>query len=100
MQPTTRSAVTELASPAFGIHACDVASEGKAVVVASVSSRVEAEMIAGMLKANGVRSLVQADDVAGWDPQLQLTNGVRVLVSAADEVAARRLLRDVEKRDS
>lgn len=55
-------------------------------------------MIVGMLKANGVQSLVQADDVAGWDPQLQLTNGVRVLVGAADEVKARRLLRDVEER--
>jgi Putative prokaryotic signal transducing protein len=83
---------------ASGTHAGAVTSESKPVVVASVSSRVEAEMIVGMLKSNGVRSLVQADDVAGWDPQLQLINGVRVLVGAADEAKARRLLRDVEKR--
>jgi hypothetical protein len=89
---------TGLAWPALGLHAGVVASGGKPVVVASVGSRIEAEIIVGMLKSNGVRSLVQADDVAGWDPQLQLINGVRVLVGAADEVKARRLLRDVEKR--
>jgi hypothetical protein len=65
------------------------------VPVAVVTSRTEAELIAGMLRSNGVRADVSADDAGGQDPQLQLL-GVRVLVAAADETLARRLLAEAE----
>jgi hypothetical protein len=65
------------------------------VPVAVVTSRTEAELIAGMLRSNGVRADVSADDAGGQDPQLQLL-GVRVLVAAADEAPARRLLAEAE----
>jgi hypothetical protein len=61
------------------------------VPVAVATSRTEAELIAGMLRSNGVRADVSADDAGGQDPQLQM-QGVRVLVAAADEASARRLL--------
>ena len=54
------------------------------VPVAVVTSRTEAELIAGMLRSNGLRADVSADDAGGQDPQLQIL-GVRVLVAAADE---------------
>jgi hypothetical protein len=66
-------------------------------VVASVGSRIEAEIIVGLLTSNGIKAVVQADDAGGWEPQLQRTNGVRVLVGAADEGKARRLLIDAAK---
>jgi hypothetical protein len=65
------------------------------VPVAVVTSRTEAELIAGLLRSNGVRSDVSADDAGGQDPQLQML-GVRVLVAAADEALARRLLAEAE----
>ena len=65
--------------------------DGATVPVAVVSSRTEAELIVGMLRSNGLRAAVSADDAGGQDPQLQV-QGVRVLVSAADEAAARQLL--------
>jgi uncharacterized membrane protein len=65
------------------------------VPVAVVTSRTEAELIAGMLRSNGLRADVSADDAGGQDPQLQIL-GVRVLVAAADEVPARRLLAEAE----
>ncbi len=65
--------------------------DGATVPVAVVSSRTEAELIVGMLRSNGLRAAVSADDAGGQDPQLQV-QGVRVLVSSADEAAARRLL--------
>ncbi len=65
------------------------------VPVAVVTSRTEAELIAGMLRSNGVRADVSADDAGGQDPQLQIL-GVRVLVAAADEAPARRLLAEAE----
>ena len=67
------------------------------VPVAVVTSRTEAELIAGMLRSNGLRADVSADDAGGQDPQLQIL-GVRVLVAAADEAPARRLLAEAEGR--
>jgi hypothetical protein len=64
-------------------------------VVAIVSSRVEAELIAGMLRGHGVNALVSADDLGGVDIALQM-QGVRVLVSEEDESTARQLLNQLE----
>jgi hypothetical protein len=64
---------------------------GMTVPVAVVASRTEAELIAGLLRSNGLAAIVSADDAAGLDPQLQL-QGVRVLVAPADETSARQIL--------
>ena len=61
------------------------------VPVAVVTSRVEAELIVGLLANNQLRGVVSADDAGGQDPALQ-AQGVRVLVAPADEAQARRLL--------
>jgi len=65
------------------------------VPVTVVASRTEAELIVGLLRSNGVRAAVSADDAGGQDPQLQL-QGVRVLVAADDEALARQLLAEAE----
>jgi hypothetical protein len=65
--------------------------DGATVPVAVVTSRVEAELIVGLLRSQGLRAAVSADDVGGQEPQLQL-EGVRVLIAPSDEAAARRLL--------
>jgi uncharacterized membrane protein len=65
--------------------------DGATVPVAVVTSRVEAELIVGMLRSNGLRAAVSADDAGGQDPQLQI-QGVRVLVAPADEAPARQLI--------
>ena len=65
--------------------------DGATVSVAVVASRTEAELIVGMLRSNGLRAAVSADDAGGVEPQLQL-QGVRVLVAASDEATARQLL--------
>ena len=67
------------------------ARELPSVPVALAGSRIEAELIAGMLRNNGLWAVVSADDAGGLEPQLQL-QGVRVLVPPADEGQARRLL--------
>jgi hypothetical protein len=68
------------------------------VSVAVVYSRIEAELIAGLLRSHGVRAAVLADDAGGQEPQLQL-DGVRVLVARSDEVVARELLSSVDTSD-
>jgi Putative prokaryotic signal transducing protein len=68
---------------------------GAPVPVVVVGSRLEAELIAGLLRSNGVDAAVSADDAGGQEPQLQL-QGVRVLVAATDAASARQLLATVD----
>ena len=70
--------------------------DGMTVPVAVVSSRTEAELIVGLLRSNGLRAVVSADDAGGVEPQLQL-QGVRVLVAASDEAAARQLIAEANE---
>jgi hypothetical protein len=70
-------------------HSGEVAS----VPVAVVASRIEAELIAGLLRDNGLRAVVSADDAGGLEPQLQ-REGVEVLVTPSDAALARRLVAD------
>jgi hypothetical protein len=70
--------------------------DGTTVPVAVVASRIEAELIVGMLRSNGLRATVSADDAGGQDPQLQV-QGVRVLVAPSDEALARRLLAEADE---
>lgn len=69
--------------------------DGATVAVAVVASRLEAELIVGMLRSHGLTAAVAADDAGGQEPQLQL-QGVRVLVAPFDEALARRLIADAE----
>jgi hypothetical protein len=64
---------------------------GSTVSVAVVTSRIEAELIVGLLRSHGLRAAFAADDAGGQEPQLQL-DGVHVLVDLADEATARQLL--------
>jgi Putative prokaryotic signal transducing protein len=65
--------------------------DGATIVVAVSASRTEAELIVGLLRSHGLTAALSADDAGGQYPQLQM-EGVRVLVAASDEAAARRLL--------
>jgi hypothetical protein len=67
--------------------------DGGTVSVAVVNTRVEADLIVGLLTSNGVRAIVLADDAGGQDPQLQ-QQGVRVVVARSDEALARQILAD------
>jgi hypothetical protein len=69
--------------------------EGVPVSVATVGSRVEGELIVGLLRSHGLKAAVVTDDAGGQEPQWQL-NGVQVLVPASDEAAARELLATIE----
>jgi Putative prokaryotic signal transducing protein len=77
----------------------EAAGEIASVPVARVSSRIEAELIVGMLRSNGLTAVVSADDAGGQGPPLQIL-GVRVLVTPSDEAVARRLLADADNTPS
>jgi len=68
-----------------------------AVVLETFSSRIEAEMAAGLLESEGVPAMVMADDAGGAYPSLQFVRGVRLLVAAEDQYRAREILRAMEE---
>ncbi len=73
------------------------------VKVATFGNRPEAEIAKGMLEANGIRTVLSADDAGGWRPELTFTMGVRLLVAEDDVEVARELLdgtRDGGRQDS
>ena len=74
------------------------ARETATVPVAVAGSRIEAELIVGMLRSNGLRAVLSADDAGGLEPQLQI-EGVRVLVPPSEEDSARQLLAAVPDDD-
>ncbi len=62
------------------------------VTVATAYSRVEAELVCGYLRDNGVQAVFSADDEAALNPAMQVTRTVRVLVLKPQLDEARRLL--------
>jgi hypothetical protein len=63
-----------------------------AVVLETFSNRIEAEMAAGLLEAEGIEALVMADDAGGTYPMFQFVRGVRLLVFKEDEARAKEIL--------
>ena len=68
------------------------------VRVAVARSQFEADLIVGLLESGGIRAFALADDAGGQEPQWQLSGGVRVMVGAPDEGAAREILADARGR--
>ena len=63
-----------------------------AIVLETFSNRIEAEMAAGLLEAEGIEAWVMADDAGGAYPMLQFVRGVRLMVFKEDETRAREIL--------
>jgi hypothetical protein len=66
-----------------------------AVVIETFSNRIEAEMAAGLLEAEGIEAMVMADDAGGTYPMLQFVRGVRLMVFKEDEARAKEILADM-----
>jgi hypothetical protein len=63
-----------------------------AIVLETFPNRIEAEMAAGLLEAEGIEALVMADDAGGTYPMLQFVRGVRLIVFKEDEARAKEIL--------
>ncbi len=65
---------------------------GRFIVLEVFNSEAEAEMSRGQLEASGIEALVSKDDAGGMRPHLQLSQGVRLLVSQENVEVAREIL--------
>ena len=63
------------------------------VVLKTFNNEIEAGMAQQVLQEAGVTSFVFKDDAGGMEPQLQQTNGVRLVVNRADVQHAREMLK-------
>lgn len=54
------------------------------VMIAEYASELEAEMAKSQLEAEGIESWILKDDAGGMQPQLQITQGVRLFVDEKD----------------
>ncbi len=70
------------------------------VIVEKFSTRMEAELAAGLLEAEGIQTFISADDAGGAYPPLQYIRGVRLIVFPEDEVRAREILTDWRQAQS
>lgn len=73
------------------------------IVVQTYPSVIAAEMAKSALDAAEIDSFLQSDDSGHLDPALSMTNGVKLLVRAADAAAAAEVLEQVtpaEESDS
>lgn len=63
------------------------------VLVGKYSSRIQAEMMTGLLESEGIPTVAQIDDAGGLRPELVFGLGyARVLVRAEDVDRAREIL--------
>ena len=60
--------------------------------VAVFMSRTEAELAKARLQLEGIPAHILADDAGGWEPQFDLSRGVRLMVADRDHDEAREVL--------
>ncbi|HET6975581.1 MAG TPA: DUF2007 domain-containing protein [Pyrinomonadaceae bacterium] len=62
------------------------------VVLKTFNNEIEAGMAQQVLQEAGMQAFVFKDDVGGMEPQLQQTNGVRLVINSVDARRAHKLL--------
>ena len=70
------------------------------MTVGMFGSRPEAQVSRAHLAAEGVEAFVAADDAGGYEPQLGLTNGVRLVVRAEYAALALSILEPADPASS
>ena len=63
------------------------------VVLRVFNNEIDAGMAQQVLHEGGITAFVFKDDAGGMEPQLQQTNGVRLVVSRVDAHRAHKLLK-------
>jgi hypothetical protein len=63
------------------------------VVLKTFNNEIEAGMAQQVLQEAGMSAFIFKDDAGGMEPQLQRTNGVRLVISRVDAHRAQKLLR-------
>ena len=71
---------------------------GQLVCVRTYLNRPEAEILKSSLEANGIATMLSADDAGGMRPELTMSRGVKVWVHEEDKERAEELLQEMESQ--
>ena len=63
------------------------------IVLKTFNNEIEAGMVQQVLQEAGMTAFVFKDDAGGMEPQLQRTNGVRLVVPRDDAARAHKMLK-------
>ena len=66
-------------------------------IAALVPTKLEAEIMKGMLEAHGIDASVQADDEGGMTPSLAEVQGIRLMVPEEQLEQAKKLIEQAHK---
>ena len=69
------------------------------VEVKNFYNEYEAQIAKSKLEALGIDAMIVKDDAGGMNPQLQITEGVRILVREDDAVVASEILEETNNID-
>ena len=69
------------------------------VPIRTYTGRLEAEIARGVLGAHGIKAMVSADDMSGWQPALTFVLGARLLVNQENAQEAIKVLDSEEESD-
>lgn len=69
-------------------------------VILSTMERSEAEVVSGVLDASEIFNVIDADDAGQTNPELDVTQFVRVLVRDADVIRAQEVLKTARETGS
>lgn len=65
------------------------------VCIKNFNTRIDAELIKGLLETNGINSFISSDDMGGVGPHIA-ASGVKLMVAPEDAEKAKEMLRDSE----
>jgi hypothetical protein len=74
----------------------DSMKQSEMIRIKTFLSEPDARIASAYLESQGITTLIKKDDAEGNYPSLQVSNGVRLFVNAADEQAALALLNEIE----
>ncbi|MBU2511920.1 DUF2007 domain-containing protein [bacterium] len=55
------------------------------VEICTVYNHLDAEIAKGILEENDIQAFIRKDDCGGMEPQLQITEGIKILVNSQDK---------------
>ena len=68
----------------------------ESTVVRTFSNEMDAAMAQQVLEDSGIKAFIFKDDAGGMEPQLQMTNGVRLITARSDAQRASDIIQSFE----
>ncbi len=69
------------------------------IEIGTFTNHLDAEIAKGMLEENNIQAFIRKDDCGGMEPQLQITEGIKVLVNSNDKSEALSIIESLTRKN-